>query len=32
VAPADFPKPTTTGGHTKFEVPARSYTVVQWKI
>lgn len=32
VAPADFPKPTTTGGHTKFEVPARSYTVVQWNV
>jgi alpha-L-arabinofuranosidase len=32
VVPTDFPRPTTTGGHTKFEVPARSYTVVQWNI
>jgi alpha-L-arabinofuranosidase len=30
VAPAEFPKPTTANGHTKFEVPARSYTVIQW--
>jgi hypothetical protein len=30
VAPADFAKPATTGGHTKFEVPPRSYTVIQW--
>jgi alpha-L-arabinofuranosidase len=30
VAPADFAKPTTAGGHTKFEVPPRSYTVIQW--
>jgi alpha-L-arabinofuranosidase len=30
VAPTDFAKPTTSGGHTKFEVPARSYTVLQW--
>ena len=30
VVPTDFPKPTTEGGHAKFEVPARSYTVVQW--
>jgi len=32
VVPTDFPKPTTAGGHAKFEVPARSYTVVQWGI
>jgi alpha-N-arabinofuranosidase len=32
VAPTDFPKPTTSGGHTRFEVPPRSYTAVQWKI
>ena len=30
VAPSDFGKPVTSGGHTKFEVPARSYTVLQW--
>jgi alpha-L-arabinofuranosidase len=32
VVPTDFTKPTTSGGHTKFEVPPRSYTVVQWNI
>jgi alpha-N-arabinofuranosidase len=30
VAPQAFDKPLTTGGRTKFEVPARSYTVIQW--
>ena len=30
VAPQAFDKPATTGGRTKFEVPARSYTVIQW--
>jgi len=30
VVPQEFGKPSTTGGHTKFEVPARSYTVLQW--
>ena len=30
VAPQVFEKPATTGGRTKFEVPARSYTVIQW--
>jgi alpha-L-arabinofuranosidase len=30
VAPQAFGKPSTTSGRTKFEVPARSYTVVQW--
>jgi alpha-N-arabinofuranosidase len=30
VAPQAFSKPSTTGGRTKFEVPARSYTVIQW--
>ena len=30
VAPQDFPKPSTAGGRTRFEVPARSYTVIQW--
>jgi alpha-L-arabinofuranosidase len=30
VVPADLGKPVTSNGHTKFEVPPRSYTVVQW--
>ena len=30
VAPLAFDKPSTAGGRTKFEVPARSYTVIQW--
>jgi alpha-L-arabinofuranosidase len=30
VTPQEMAKPTTTGGRTKFEVPARSYTLVQW--
>ncbi len=30
VAPQAFEKPATTGGRTKFEVPAKSYTVIQW--
>lgn len=30
VAPQPFAKPTTSGARTKFEVPPRSYTVVQW--
>ena len=30
VAPQVFDKPGTVGGRTKFEVPARSYTVIQW--
>jgi alpha-N-arabinofuranosidase len=30
VAPQAFGKPSTGGGRTKFEVPARSYTVIQW--
>ena len=32
VAPQTFDKPSTTGGRTKFEVPARSYTVIQWSV
>jgi len=32
VVPQSFAKPTTTSGRTKFEVPARSYTVVQWSL
>jgi len=30
VVPQAFDKPATAGGRTKFEVPARSYTVLQW--
>ncbi len=30
VVPQDLGKPITSGGHSKFEVPPRSYTVVQW--
>jgi alpha-N-arabinofuranosidase len=30
VAPQAFDKPGTAGGRTKFEVPARSYSVLQW--
>jgi len=30
VVPQELPKPTTSGGRTKFEVPAQSYSVVQW--
>ena len=30
VKPAAFSKPTTTNGRTRFEVPPRSYTVIQW--
>ena len=30
VIPQKFDKPSTAGGRTKFEVPARSYTVIQW--
>ncbi len=30
VAPQAFDKPGTAGGRTRFEVPARSYTVLQW--
>src|SRR5438477_210058 len=32
VAPQTFDKPSTTGGRTKFEVPARSYPVIQWSV
>ena len=32
VVPTEFSKPSTSGGHTKFEVPARSYTVLQWAV
>jgi alpha-N-arabinofuranosidase len=30
VAPQNMEKPSSSGGRTRFEVPARSYTVVQW--
>jgi alpha-N-arabinofuranosidase len=32
VVPADLVKPVTSTGHTKFEVPPRSYSVVQWSM
>jgi len=32
VAPQEFSKPATSSGKTKLEVPARSYTVVQWSL
>jgi len=32
VAPRSFTVPAVTGGRTKFEVPPRSYTVIQWAI
>jgi alpha-N-arabinofuranosidase len=30
VVPQGLDKPSTAGGRTKFEVPARSYSVIQW--
>ena len=30
VAPQSFTVPAASGGRTRFEVPARSYTVIQW--
>jgi alpha-N-arabinofuranosidase len=32
VAPQSFRAPVAAGGKTKFEVPARSYTVIQWSM
>ena len=32
VAPQAFTVPAGSGGRTRFEVPARSYTVVQWTL
>jgi alpha-L-arabinofuranosidase len=32
VAPQSFSAPAASGGRTKFELPARSYTVVQWSL
>jgi alpha-L-arabinofuranosidase len=31
VSPQAADKPSTTGGHTRLELPARSYTVIQWE-
>jgi alpha-N-arabinofuranosidase len=31
VKPQPFDKPTTTNGRTRLEVPARSYTIIQWE-
>jgi alpha-L-arabinofuranosidase len=30
VKPDSLAKPSTSAGRTRFEVPARSYTVIQW--
>jgi alpha-N-arabinofuranosidase len=30
VKPQPFEKPSASNGHTRFEVPARSYTILQW--
>jgi alpha-N-arabinofuranosidase len=32
VAPQSFTAPAANGGRTKFEVPPRSYTVIQWSL
>ena len=32
VVPQPFAAPTMSGGKTKFEVPAHSYTVIQWSL
>lgn len=32
IAPQSFAAPATSGGKSKFEVPARSYTVIQWSL
>jgi alpha-L-arabinofuranosidase len=32
VAPQSFSAPAASGGRTKFEVPAHSYTVIQWSL
>jgi alpha-N-arabinofuranosidase len=31
VAPQAADKPSTTGGRTRLELPARSYTAIQWE-
>ena len=30
VIPQELAKPVTSGGHTRFEVPAHSYSLIQW--
>jgi len=32
IAPQSLAVPATSGGKSKFEVPARSYTVIQWSL
>jgi alpha-L-arabinofuranosidase len=32
VAPQSFAAPAASGGRTKFEVPAHSYTVIEWAV
>jgi alpha-L-arabinofuranosidase len=32
VVPQDLGKPVSSGAHTKFEVPPRSYTAIQWGV
>ena len=32
VVPQKFSAPTTSAGKTRFEVPARSYTLIQWSL
>jgi alpha-N-arabinofuranosidase len=32
VAPQPFEKPSSSGARTRFEVPARSYTAIQWSL
>jgi alpha-L-arabinofuranosidase len=32
VAPQAFAKPSTANGRSKFEVPAHSYTMIQWSL
>jgi alpha-L-arabinofuranosidase len=32
VMPQSLQSPGTSGGKSKFEVPARSYTVIQWSL
>src|ERR1022692_305364 len=32
IAPQSFKTPAASGGRTKFEVPARSYAVIQWSL
>ncbi len=32
VVPADLARPVNSAGHTKFELPAQSYSVLQWSV